>query len=636
MGVAEVELEQSHPWDGFNQKGPNLEMAFSMALSDEYLSKLIILMAYERTNGDTEILLSDLLAVPLKAGGTAANYIEVQSRGNITALELNDFAATYPSTIVAIRGNPVSWLQGTHQPPVKFVPYDFSEQTTSTTALQAGSPVTLDLSRPFSDAVVVLMKSERHNERGELVPQSGQAAGGRMASPQISASDVGGNGVLSALSCDPEPTACPTVEPTLNSFSATTQNGGVFLTYNVSDWPSELCTWGRVKIDRLNPDGSIRTFWRFANEPTSFYDDTGDPNITYTYTAEAYIAFLSNATSGWVTCPSNPNTISSTVTYPAAGAIVDTYEGSNQASTTIRYDWILPAGVFADKIRIRRSTASGFVTLDDNIPANTTSYFYTDVPSHFRGQRVETQIQYKASGPWQGAFYDRTFASFREPGEPLYFNGIRMDLTEHEYSENPLYGSPEIHLSALQANVSGGTNEIVSQYLPMSGCQQQTPTTVVVPSITFWPFGIFFISFNLETIILETNNGLFYPTEAPEGYPILNSWDSYLFSSAVTVNLFESDAGVPSTTGTTTTQTESHQVSANVGIKKGILEVGSVGVTSDWEEAVETTVEYPVDPLPVGASRLIYYHEPRTLVKGTALFSTQAYSTYCQVLQHHL
>ena len=635
MAAAELESDKPNPWEGFNNKGPDLEMTFSLAIADDNLSKLIVLMAYQREDGDTEVLLSDLLAVPLKAGGTVADYIAALSRGNSTAADLNDFAANWPSTIVAVRGNPVSWLQGSHTPPVKFVPYDFDESTRSTMATVAGSPVNLDCSQRFTEAVLVLMRSERYGHRGGGTASDQQNTGGRLAGPQIGASDVGGPSVLSAV-CDPEPVACPAVEPTLNSFTATAQNGGVLLSYNVSDLPSNLCSWGRIHFTRLNPDGSYRNWWRFADDPNSFYDDTGDPNITYTYTARAYVAFFSEATGDWVTCPAAPNSISQTIAYPEAGALVESYQGSNQSSTSIRYDWNLPTGAFADKIRIRRTTSTGFVTIDDNIPATSTSYFYNNVPSQFRGQKVETQIQYKASGPWQGAFFDETYASFREPGEPLYFNGIRMNLSTYEFAENPLYGSPEIHLSALQANIGGGTNEIATKYLAMTGCFDPTPVYVTISSVPSWPFSMFYSSSTTYAIILEENNGLFYPTDSPEGYEILSSWNSDLFSSAITVTLLESDAGEVNPTTTTTTSTESVGVNAKIGVKKEKIEVASFGVTSDWEDATSTTVEYPTEALPVEADRIIYYHEPLMLVKGTALFSNRPILTNCSALAFHL
>ena len=79
--------------------------------------------------------------------------------------------------------------------------------------------------------------------------------------------------------------------PTLDSFSAVQQNGGIKLTYAASNFPASLCRWGRVKITRYAPNGQTKRFYLYANQVNFIYDLTGDLNTTYDYVAEIYIAY---------------------------------------------------------------------------------------------------------------------------------------------------------------------------------------------------------------------------------------------------------------------------------------------------------------------------------------------------------
>lgn len=629
----------------YNRVGGDLEEAFSFAIQDPAFKLLITVMTQTKEDGDYEVLLSDLMAVQMKTGGTALDYFMTLVNRTVSQQDVQSFMAANPAMIVAVRGNPANWLRGTYVPPVKFVPRGFSEQTKTTTATQNGSPVALDLSSQFTEAVIVIMKSERHDDNGVFVTSlDDKPRGGRQFNPGIGATDVTGPTQL-RVTCDPEPTACPGTDPVLTSFTATPENGAIKLSYNFSNLPPTFCTWGRIKITRLNPNNSTTEFYRWANQATSFYDNSGSPGINYSYTAVAYVAYIDNATGNWVTCPANPVQQNASAQYPAFGSPMDSYTGSNQTSTSIRYDWLPPTSGAANEYRIRRATPNNYVNLVSGLPGTQTDYFYSPVPSSFRGTLIETQIQYRAAGPWQGNFFDRTYASFRNPGQPLYFHGVRMDLAAFEFSESPLFGSPEIRITALQANAAEQTTTPAQTFLPMTGCQQTIQTEQI--AWNFFPFNDFPFIFpplfpfpwggpTIITVEYNVNNGYYYPTEAPNGYPILDIWNSDLYSSAIKVTLKETDINVPIVTGQTNTSSTETTVKADFGFKLFKVIGADIGVESTWKDATTTTIRYPDSDLDIEVDRIIYYHEPLVLPKGRALFSNQEFSNQCAALQNNL
>lgn len=628
---------QATPNEGleYDRIGGNLEKAFSFAVQDNNFKWLIVLMTQEKVDGDYEVKLSDLMAVPMKTGGTALDHFLALANEQVTRQDIESFMAAHPGTIVAVRGNPGNWLRGTSMPPVKFVPHDFSEGIESTTATQNGTQVSLDLSSSFTDAVVVIMKSERHDSNGELVTSSQGERTNSQTTPVISASDVTGSSQL-RVTCDPEPTSCPSTIPNLVSFTATPENGGVKLSFNIQNLPSTFCNWGRIKITRFNPNNTTTIFDRRAHQGSFFYDNTGSFGVTYSYTCEVYVAYISSA-GGWITCPATNNLQSASAQYPQIGSTVDTYTGSNQTSNSIRYDWLPPSSGIANEYRIRRATPTGYSTLISGIPGTQFDHFYNPVPWYFKGTLIETQIQYKAGGPWQGNFFDRTYASFRDPGEPLYFHGVRMDVQAFEYSESPLYGAPEIRLTALQANAAESTDKAAQTFLPMSGCLNATQVEQLVWDSSTWLYVLYGVG---EPTTVEvtyyTNSGYYYPSDAPNGYEILNSWNPDLYGSAIKVSLKETDIGVPIVTGQTNTSSTEVSINAKFGFKLFKVIGADIGVESTWKDASTTTIRYPDSDLDIEVDKLIYYHEPQILTKGRALFGNQLFPNQCAALQAYL
>ena len=443
-------------------------------------------------------------------------------------------------------------------------------------------------------------------------------------SPSVGASDL--DNATPLAFCDPEPTSCLSGNAFIASFTATPQNGGVLLSYSLSNFPTSLCSWGRIRIRRLNPNGSYTNFLRYADDPTLFYDNSGSPNVNYTYTINVYSAYI-QPNGQWQTCPAINNLRTANATYPGAGGVVDSYKGANLSNSTVRYDWYPPSGVSINEYRIRKSTNSGY-TLLSNVSGTTTDYFYS-YPSSDRGKKIETQIQYRSAGFWQGNFFDITYGSYRNPGQPFKYYGVRMDdVSAYDYGESPLFGAPEIRITATQANAAENTIVLENTFLPMSGCT----VTETVFYFDPWTGAVFSFTY-------ERNIGYFYPTSAPSGYILLSSWNSDLSGSAVRVVTKETDINVPVITNQTNTTSTETKVNAKFGFKlpKG-LGNADLGVESTWKDASEVKVKYPVDDLPLG-DRIIYYHDPLAVVRGIELFGTLSssnVSSTCINLQSYL
>lgn len=616
--------------------GGDLEAGFSYAVQDLMFKSLLVYLTQQKVDGDYEVLLSDLLAVPVQTGGTALDYFLSRSNESIARRDLRALMDDHPSTIVAVRGNPENWLNGTAIPTVKFVPTGFSETTKMTTGTRNGTSVALDLSTAFTEAVIVIMKSERHEDNGNLFVSQNANQFQRQAGPGVNASDVTGPIQLKTAS-DPEPTACPATLPTITSFTAVQENGGLKLSYAASDFPTTLCNWGRIRITRTNPDNSTVSWFRTADQPRFFTDPGGYPNVTYTYEINVYVAYVESSTGNWFTCPATNNLMTVSAQYPAFGSLVESLTGTNMSSSTIRYDWLPPENGVAEKYRLRRATVNGYVPLDPGnleIDGLETDYFYNTIPVSLRGTLVETQIQYKSIGGWQGNFFDRTYASHRNAGEPLYFNGVRMNLLAFENTESALFGAPEIRLTALQATAAAATTTPVQTFIPMSGCT--TPIQVIEWNWTPTFFFFFLLPPIPVLVTYDINTGFYYPSGSPGGYEILDAWNADLYSSAVTVTLKETDLNVPVITQTTNTQSIAVTPSASFGFKIGKGEASSVGISSTWSDATATIVRYPVDDIDIEVNKIIYYHEPRVLPKGRALFSNQSYQDQCKALGDNL
>lgn len=611
----------ANQWQDYDRFGPLLENSISLCAADHGFAFQLFSLTQSRPTGDFEALLSDFTSMELPDGSTVKDLIISKSEGKIKGEQLDAFLQQYPSVIVGLRGNPSSWLKEDHLPPVKFVPYAFERQRTKCIALQNGNPVQLDLTRGFEEAVIAIHLSERHDNAGNPLVQQPQATRPGRIQPSISAGDLGN--AVPLASCGPEPTECPDPLPVINSFTATPQNGGMLLSYSIANFPTTLCTWGQVRIKRLNPDGSLTEFLRNADDPNNFYDNSGNPNIVYTYTLDVCIFFYNNRADRWENCPATNNFQSVSATYPEAGSLVESFVGSNVSNSVIRYDWYPPNGNPINEYRLRRSTPNGYVTVA-NLTGSATDYFYT-YPSADKGEQVRMQIQYKAAGFWQGNFFDVSYGSFRNPGQTFKYYGLRMDdLSAFDSGESPLFGGPEVRLTALQANASETSIVLEETFFPMTACTQKITQSIVDP-----------FNNTVYTVEIDVATGYYYPTPAPNGYPILNAWDSDLAGSAIRVITKETDFNEPVVTSSSTTVSNETTLNGKVGFKFKEILTAEVGVTSTWKNSSTVNVRYPDGDLPLG-DRIIYYHDHPTTVRGKELFGNITFGDNCQNLSDNL
>lgn len=611
-------------WDRFNEFGPKLQAAFSYAVEDPTFSFQIVDLTQEMRTGDYEILLPEFLASEMRDGRSTREFFLEKSAGLFTVEELDDFMASYPSTLVAVRGNPASWLTTDYVAPVMFVPHGFDQQSPTIAAQRMGQRLTLDLTTRFKDAVVGIQMSERHDLAGNLILPQPHDVLAKTAQPNLGLDDVSSGPAIQAL-CNPEPSSCPSLLPTVNSFSATPENGGVKLEWNISDFPVNWCRWGRIRIKRYNPDGSFNIFASGADQPNFRMDPSGGPNVTYTYEIDCYIAYqdpTGTFPTNWTKCSANNNLLTATAVYPSTGPTVDSYRGINQSGSSIRYDWSAPTGAVINEYRIRRATNSGYVTLNSSLPPSTTSYFWNPIPSSFAGQMVETQIQYRAGGPWQGSFFDRSFVPYRNPNQPFKFYGIRIDdISDYDFDETNLAGAPEIRLTALQANAAETPIILTETFLPMTPCIRDS-------TIYLFPFNIPY------TFTYSTGN--YYPSGSPNGYTILGSWNSDLAGSAIRVRTLETDLNVVRVTEQTNTTTREENLSAKFGFKLLEENLGiDIGTESTWKNTTTEKILYPVDDLPI-SDNVVYYHENPTTIVGNQLFGNISFTDRCANLQNNL
>lgn len=598
----------------YDKFGPKLENAISLAAKSKAFAIELAQQTQTMPTGDFEVLLSDFIEGRLMPEGedqhgpkrSVKEFIIENAKGSFTAEELDNFLANYPSIIIGLRGDALKWLQDeNYSAPVKFVSSTFDKKSQVIEATQAGNKISFDLTKTSENPIIALHISERHDYDGNPVVVKGATE----FDPSVSANDVTAGQTIEKM-CNPEPTACPSATPVITSFNATPENGAIKLTYSIANFPTTLCSWGRIKITRLNPNNTYTYFYRFANSPTVFFDNAGGPNVSYTYTIEAYVAYKDGAVptpGNWVTCPTS-NILTTSATMPELGPLIETFVGTNMSNTTIRYDWYPLNGAPISEYRLRKATTSGYQVLG-TFNSSTFDYFYNH-PSSDRGNLVEAQIQYKSGGSWQGNTFDRTHASFRNSGQPFRYYGLRMDdVVAFEYNESPIFGAPEVRLTAVQATASEQTITLANTFLPMSPC-------LVTETRTFrWgPF-----PWQVITFTQTTNTGYYFPTQAPSGYQILNSWSNALHGTAITVITKETDVHVPVITDETNTSSNETKVNASFGFKLFKVIDTKVGVESTWKNASEIKIKYPVSDLDLGED-IIYYHEHPTTVKGFQLF----------------
>lgn len=612
-------------YENYDDFGAKLENVISHCVQDSRFAQELILQTQKMEDGDFEVLLSKFLNGEIKEKGTIKALLLEKANGLFEESDLDKFVDEYPSVIIAVRGNPIRWSKAEYIPPVKFVPSTFDQKAKSCMATQEGEPVTIDLTQDFVDAVVALHISERHDEQGNLIKSQKvvERVGERSIQPKIKAGDVEGEKGLTGILGGGEPTECPTVLPSLISFTAIPQNGAIKISYQVENLPTSLGNFGRVRIRRLNPDGTYTLFQRFSHSPTVFYDQTGTPGTTYDYSAEAYVAYFDDAYGGWAPICSDGNILWVTETYPGFGASLDSYVGENYDNSHISYSWYPIPGISIDEYRIQRLGSNGYSTIA-TLDGQQTHYQYTHYQSD-RGNKVQTRIQYRSAGSWQGDFVDKSYASYRNPGEPLVLYGLKMGtstLNGYEAGESPLYGAPELRFFVIEPDgqdqasaeasageIPPGASVLTSDFLFMTPCIEKIPSP--------W--------FPWDDISVAT--GYYYPTDFPEGYTLIPDWDNDLYGSAMKIEMFETDFHGAVPTSGTNVETTTKSVSGKFGLKIKLgadngLDLG--GEASSEHKSTKTTeIAYPAADLDMGNLPVIYYHNKPKLKRGRFFFGNE-------------
>ncbi len=582
----------------YDETGPKIEQAVSLALANEQFKMALIHQTQELRTGDFEVLWSSFLDSSVEGQEAIKDIFLDFAEGLITSDELDAFVDAYPSLIIATRGSIESWLNETHVPAVVFVPSNFDEYAKTIQGSRAGEAVTVNLEHQFSDVVIALNISERHDKTGNpLIPPSYLLMNGIDDDEKKPGIDMAQKYIPCPPNSLPEPTACPPFTPDIVNFSAEPLNGGIFISYDINNFPAELCTWGRIKITRTSPSGSD-VIIRYAHHDNFFYDPLPiDPNVTYQYSINAYIAFLSSAgppSNGYyITCPATNNLQTTQATGPAFGARIESFIGEPINNSTIKYNWYPPNNMPISEYRLRVMTNSGYQTIAE-LPSSATSYFY-DAPTSSRGLMTEVQIQARSAGSWQGDFFDRSYLPFRQPNQALNFYGMRVDnLSAYEVGENPLNGAPEVRLVALRGTEEGEEGIIVANsVIFMTNCPRQ---------IRFGPFTFL------------TPGNMYRPISGPA--QVMHAWDPFLPGSEITIKTTETDQTEITVSTQTTTNSTEHSLSTSVGAKAGVnilgVEVGTefaLGWESKWSKKVTTVLNYPDDDIEIQVDPIRYYEE---------------------------
>lgn len=620
--------EDMRTYDSFGKK---LEKAIDAAFTNRVEFKYAaIKLTQERVTGDFEVLLSSFLDYTPEEGTHMKSILLENAKGLFEETELDAFLAEYPSMILATRGNIKSWIETDYTAPVAFVSSNFKETDKSLKATQNGEVVSVDLTRFFHNCVVALHISERHDRQGNLIITSKKTENN--IQPSINKTNELRDGIRGSVNCAPEPTSC--TDPSLTAFNVEVLNDAIRIEYSVDNFPASLCSWGRIIIRREGPDEngnpSFKYFYRFANDDNIFYDLDFIPFTEYIYTVvSVQTQYLDPQPSTpqaqeWVVCGSDYLGLTRRAESPASPRRLHTFIGENISNTKIRYTWEAPQDAFVAQYRLSKYNGSEFVPIA-HLDAATFIYEHIHTPGE-RGEHVEMLIEYRGyDNTWKGAFFDRTYASYRNTNEPLKYYGLQLvnvedweqstDAAPEDYTqeENLIFGSPEIRLVAVRGT-SSGTDEIENTTIFTTACTRTE--TITKPHPIWW--------WITNVIEEEVPNSYYSPKDGPQD--ILLGWDRGLVGYHIRVKLEETDSPEISVAQVSEQETYNRSISANIGAKIPILGGGSnsgdsngentpgvtVGIGIESSHSTGTTIRYnfPNDDQPLDIVN-IYYHYPR-------------------------
>jgi hypothetical protein len=201
--------------------------------------------AFELETGEPEVLLSRFLAdTNVASEGNFENNSEETPReilirwlsGSMTATELDQLILANPSHVISIRGDIISFFEKSSSIPAYFMPDDFIGASASIAATSNGSDTIIMLNELLQIPIAVVQRSERYDGNGN----------------NLTTIDIDtplgpwGPGI------NPVQDVCQNELNILKYFTAQVVNGGVLLTYDITQIESSGSGL-RITISRLDP-----------------------------------------------------------------------------------------------------------------------------------------------------------------------------------------------------------------------------------------------------------------------------------------------------------------------------------------------------------------------------------------------
>ncbi|HHG84095.1 MAG TPA: hypothetical protein ENJ82_05035, partial [Bacteroidetes bacterium] len=487
-----------HPvFKSYQKHGTIVHEALAAGINDPQFRALLKEQSLVKKDGDTEILLSSLLGMGMKSGENVRDFLvkkynEVPSKPQINRSDLSKFSEKFPSIIVGVRGPVADWATQSHVPTTIFLPLDFKESSTSIPGMKAnGEMVDVDISAPFTQVVLTLAPSERHDAQGNLKYDPGQYRQSAPAAVGINDATRHGNGGNVAALLPVEPLTCATSSPNAAiNFSATNTASGILLTWSQGSNAqyANLGTWARWVIYR---NGTV-VHTVYGSEAPSFTDSNLAPFTNYSYS----IRFSLVSRAG--TC-SSPVVYANATSGGSPSRVTDLVDNV-QLSTKINLFWNNPSQ-FAKHHQIDRYNfqTNNWSLVQSNVSPNATSYSYT---SYIRGSKHIYRVRTKGATGWSNPTYRSLIAPYRNSGSPML--AWSFYIPNLSSIESPTLGAPELLLTATNGNINpvtqvlGGTLLHNSTFIPLRNCpgsrtnrNYQVSGGSPVHLITPWDYGLY-------------------------------------------------------------------------------------------------------------------------------------------------
>lgn len=620
----------------YDQFGKKLERAISQAIINEEFKYYLIKLTQKMEVGDYEVLLTDLMEADEKAASAdkVKDILLAQAEGLFSEAELDDFMMRFPSVILGVRGNYVSWAEGRHVPPIAFVSSGFKESQTVISGSYKGEPVEIDLTKRFDDAVIAIRLSERHYLDGRPA----------LVNRNTRQKDLDPVDPCSVIA----PSTCPEGEVSIVSFNATAINGAIVLSYQL-DVPPTICPeWVTIIFTRENLDGSTHEIYHNGGGFPVVYDYFDGQQGEIFYQMRIVIALPRASTDPEGGIPETPVICQETYYPHEVSAQLEggfprlySFNAENIDENFIAFNWQPPGGeVAVDEYRLRFRDVDGSTGSlqvistpeypEGILPGNTLSMEW-EYPEELRGKRLEAVIEYRAAGNWVGTVGHDVLATHRSPGEPLFFYGIEIpeatleDIELNETGENLINGYPELRIIASIATEGGSkgqTSVIHHSVEPLTKCVEYTyqyPSGPVIvneddPEVNqnwtppYWPI----------VLTDDLHPGWWYSVNGPVN--IHGNWDNELIGRRIKFAMWETDALEinfdDQTQGQIETEEHNAQANSTFAFGKWVSSSNRYSFTYDERDAELRRIKFPKEDHPFTTNSEVYYESPQDVEIG--------------------